>query len=193
MGNSGFSIVFRPGYHHPSLFSLFSFFAYWRGHFSVVSRHRHTLRVEIIGYKSLLDWCRAWRQGHSQSWEESSYSTGQLPPTRLKLDSPQLVRCCPTTAYFSRWLHEKSWLYAPEYVHGRFLFSVGFVRFKQPIFQRFYKTIPFVVRKVLLKNDYTPNTPQNNTYILNFSILILTTHYWSLLRVKIHFKNWSQV
>ena len=70
---------------------------YWRGHSNFASGVDTTRGVTVTGDKPLLDWRRAWRQG-------------LLPPVggilgshwtataRLKLGSPQPIRCCPATA-----------------------------------------------------------------------------------------------
>ena len=82
----------------------YTYFHAWRGHSSFAIRVDTTRGTTDTGYKPSLDWRRAWRQGLLPAVGEILRSHWTAI-ARLKLGSPQSVRCCPATVCHPHWVH----------------------------------------------------------------------------------------
>ena len=82
----------------------YTYFHTWRGHSSLAICVDSTWGATDTGYKPSLDWRRARRQGLLPMVGEilGSHWTAIA---RLKLGSPQPVRCCPATVCHPHWVH----------------------------------------------------------------------------------------
>ena len=82
----------------------YTYFHTWRGHSSFVIRMDATRGATDTGYKPSLDWRRAPRHGLLLTVGEilGSHWTGIA---RLKLGSPEQVRCYPATVCHPHWVH----------------------------------------------------------------------------------------
>lgn len=76
----------------------------WRGHSSFATGVDTTRGAADTGYKPSLNWRRAWRQGLLPTVGEI-FGSQWTATARLKLGSPQPVRCCPATARSLHWVH----------------------------------------------------------------------------------------
>ena len=97
MGNTLSSISFCPGMDSTIAQSEIVHQPYWRGHSYFAFGVDTTRGVTVTGYKPLLDWRRAWRQGLFPS-VGGIFGSHWTATARLKLGSPQPIRCCPATA-----------------------------------------------------------------------------------------------
>ena len=88
-------------YIHPI---TYTYFHTWRGHSSLTIRVDTTRGATDIGYKPLLHWCRARRQGLLPTVGEilGSHWTAIA---RLKPGSHQQGRRCPATICHPHWMH----------------------------------------------------------------------------------------
>ena len=82
----------------------YTHFHTWRGHSSFAILLDTTRGATDTGYMPSLDWRRAWRQGLLPTVGEilGSHWTAIA---RLKLGSPQPIRCCTTTVCHPHWVH----------------------------------------------------------------------------------------
>ena len=74
-----------------------------RGHFSCIAMQEETREMAVTGYKSLLNWRRAKRQGSFLAVGEV-FQLHWTATARLKLSSSQPVRCCPATGHLPYWV-----------------------------------------------------------------------------------------
>ena len=82
----------------------YTHFYTWRGHSSFTIRVDTTRGATDTSYKPSLNWCRALRQGLLPTVGEILRSNWTAN-ARLKLGSPQSVRCCPATVCHPHWVH----------------------------------------------------------------------------------------
>ena len=107
-GGGGWATACPPNKHcsgsHLNHSLTYTYFHTWRGHSSFDIRVDTTRGATDTGYKPSLDWRRARRQGLLPTVGEvlGSHWTAIA---RLKLDSAQPVRCCPTTVCHPHWVH----------------------------------------------------------------------------------------
>ena len=103
-GNAAWATACPPNNTTQAYIHSIAYIHTWRGHSSFAIRVDTTRGATDTGYKPWLNWRRARCQGLLPMVGEILGSQWTAI-ARLKLDSPQPVRCCPATVYHPHWVH----------------------------------------------------------------------------------------